>query len=68
MPRKKKPEPETKADAEPEVRARPRRALHDYNRFVQAKYALPEVQAAAVRDRLRIIGAMWQEHKKQSQQ
>ena len=66
MPRKKKPEQETKA--EPEVRARPRRALHDYNRFVQAKYALPEVQAAAVRDRLRLIGAMWQEQKKQSHQ
>ena len=65
MPRKKKPE--TKVEAEPEVRARPRRALHDYNRFVQSKYALPEVQAAAVRDRLRIIGAMWQEQKKQSQ-
>ena len=67
MPRKKKIEQETKA--EPEVRAhRPRRVLHDYNRFVQAKYAPPEVQAAAVRDRLRIIGAMWQEQKKQSQQ
>ena len=64
MPHKKKPEP--KADAEPEVRAHPRRVLHDYNRFVQAKYALPEVQAAAVRDRLRIIGALWQAQKKQS--
>ena len=60
MPRKKKPEQDAKV--EPEVRARPRRALHDYNRFVQAKYALPEVQAAAVRDRLRIIGAKKKSH------
>ena len=32
MPRKKKPD----TKVEPEVRARPRRVLHDYNRFVQA--------------------------------
>ena len=41
-----------------------KRKLSAYNVFVREKYSLPEVQAASVRDRLKIIGKMWQEHKK----
>ena len=54
------PEPEP----EPAPAPRRKRALSTYNEFVRDNYSLPEVQQAAVRDRLKIIGRMWQAAKK----
>ena len=71
MPRKstKKPvSPKTPPPSpEPTPPPRKKRKLTRYNEFVRDKYSLPEVQAAAVRDRLKIIGKMWAEHKKKAQ-
>ena len=57
MPRK------TKAK-DPAPAARPKRAWSTYNQFVHDHYGDAHVQAAKVRDRLKIIGKMWQDHKK----
>ena len=43
---------------------RKRRQLSSYNEFVRDNYSLPQVQSAPVRERLKILGRMWQEHKK----
>ena len=43
---------------------RPKRKWSTYNQFVHDHYGDAHVQEAAVRDRLRIIGKMWQAHKK----
>ena len=64
MPRKTKakdPAPEPANDPAPT--ARPKRAWSSYNQFVHDHYGDAHVQAAKVRDRLKIIGKMWQEHK-----
>ena len=64
MPRKTKakdPAPEPVDDPAPV--ARPKRKWSTYNQFVHDHYSDPDVQAAKVRDRLKIIGRLWQEHK-----
>ena len=48
---------------DPAPAARPKRAWSTYNQFVHDHYSDADVQAAKVRDRLKIIGSMWQEHK-----
>ena len=72
MPRKstKKPASPKAPPPSPEPAPPPprkKRKLTKYNEFVRDKYSLPEVQAAAVRERLKIIGRMWAEHKNKAQ-
>jgi hypothetical protein len=58
----KDPAPEPVDDPAPA--ARPKRAWSTYNQFVHDHYGDAHVQSAKVRDRLKIIGKMWQDHKK----
>ena len=48
---------------DPAPAARPKRAWSTYNQFVHDHYGDTHVQSAKVRDRLKIIGKMWQELK-----
>ena len=64
MPRKTKAKDPAPPVDDPAPAARPKRAWSTYNKFVHDHYGDAHVQAAKVRDRLKIIGKMWQEHKK----
>ena len=69
MPRKTKakspaPEPAPEPANDPTPATRPKRAWSTYNKFVHDHYSDPHVQAAPVRQRLVIIGKMWQDQKK----
>ena len=64
MPRKKKAETTPEPVDDPAPAVRPKRAWSSYNQFVHDHYSDADVQAAKVRDRLKIIGRLWQEHKK----
>ena len=64
MPRKKKAETTPEPVDDPAPAARPKRAWSTYNKFVHVHYSDPDVQAAPARQRLVIIGKMWQDHKK----
>ena len=64
MARKKKAETTPEPVDDPAPAARPKRAWSTYNKFVHDHYSDADVQAAPVRQRLVIIGKMWQDHKK----
>ena len=62
MPRKKAmpvEEVETKTEQPPKKK----RALSKYNEFVREHYSDVDVQAAKVRDRLKLISVLWAEYK-----
>ena len=64
MPRKTKAKDPAPPVDDPAPAARPKRAWSTYNQFVHDHYSDADVQAAPVRQRLVIIGKMWQDHKK----
>jgi hypothetical protein len=65
MPKKKAEQPVVVATvvAAPPTKKRAKRQWSTYNQFVHDHYSDPSVQAAKVRERLKIIAKLWAEHK-----
>ena len=62
MPRKKATPVEV-VETKAEQPKKKKRALSKYNEFVREHYSDVDVQAAKVRDRLKLISVLWAEHK-----
>ena len=65
MPKKRTEQPVvvTPVVAAPPTKKRAKRQWSTYNKFVHDHYCDPSVQAAKVRERLKIIAKLWAEHK-----
>ena len=72
MPRKKKDMPlpppaavvmETDTTTAPITTPKKKRTLTTYNKFVMNHYSDADVQKLPVRERLKLIGKLWQQHK-----